>query len=74
LTKSSQTKVYTYFDEDGSAQFDYIRLSELPRDVRALLVEWMNNRTTQILELTGLEVGDCVQFEDYQCFLQEKLD
>lgn len=74
MAKSSEMKVYTHFDENGSKLFDYIRLSELPRDVRALLVEWMNNRTTQILEHTGLEVGDCVQLEDYEIFLASKLD
>ena len=74
MAKSSEMKVYTHFDENGTKLFDYIRLSELPRDVRMLFVEWLNNRTTQILEHTGLEVGDCVQFEDYEHFLQAKLD
>lgn len=74
MAKSSEMKVYTHCDENGNALFDYIRLSELPRDVRTLFVEWMNNRTTQILEHTGLEVGDCVQVEDYECFLESKLD
>lgn len=64
-------KVYT--QADGPQAVRYIRLSELESPIREMFVRWLQRRTTSIVLVDDLELGDAVEYADYRKFVHESV-
>lgn len=60
--------VHTYYLEDGTPYFWYIRISETPEASRERLMKWMYGQTMPIID--GMTVGDwAIYADDYYRFI-----
>lgn len=72
--KGSVWMMKVYSSSDGKDAVRYIRLSELEQPIRQMFTSWLARRTTSIVVVDELEVGDAVEYADYRRFVHEAVE
>lgn len=62
-------KIYSHKSQEGD--IEYIRLSELAKNVREMFLGWSQNQTSPIIKLDDIECGDAVHYDEFRRFIHE---